>query len=85
MDIRHQMGREMLVMDMNSRHNRIGSTTPNHPRAIVVLAISNPCVVTFLIRHTMSLQCPGKSYLHRSSRLIPTKRKLGNPLVAPHK
>jgi hypothetical protein len=85
MAILHQTGREMSIRDTDSRHNRIGNTTHNHHRAIVVLAISNPCVVTFLIRHTMSLQCPGKSYLHKSSRLIPTKRKLGNPLVAPHK
>jgi hypothetical protein len=85
MGIHHKTGREMLVMDTNSPHNRIGNTTHNHHRTKVVLATSNQCVVMLLIKHTMSLQCLGRSSLLKSSRLTLTKHKLGNPLVVPHK
>jgi hypothetical protein len=85
MDIRHQTGREMLEMATNSRHNRRGSTTHNQQRVKVVLATSNQCAVMLPIRHTMSLPYLGRSYLRRSSRLILTKHKLGNPLVVRHK
>lgn len=83
MGIHHNMGREMLGMDTNSRHNRSGNTMHNQYRTTIALVTSHQCVMMLLVRTTTSLfRCLERSYLHRSSRLILTRHKLENPSAA---